>query len=146
MAGGKTRNQVIGVDQTAPGGDCAASKGREVKSLIQMAEEAGMATGIVTTTRITHATPAAAYAHVADRDWEDDADLPAEAKAQGCLDIARQLIGFSHGDGPEVVLGGGRAYFMPSAQADAEYPERKGNRADGRDLIGEWSRPAATSR
>lgn len=138
MSGVKTRNQVIGVDQTVTGGSCAAQKGHEVKSLIQAAEEAGLSTGVITTTRITHATPAAAYAHVADRDWEDDGDLSDEAKANGCLDIARQLIGFSYGDGPEVVLGGGRAYFTPNTQTDPEHASRKGGRTDGRDLIGEW--------
>ncbi len=138
MSGVKTRNQVIGVDQTVSGGSCAAQKGHEVKSLIQAAEEAGLSTGVITTTRITHATPAAAYAHVADRDWEDDGDLSDEAKANGCLDIARQLIGFSYGDGPEVVLGGGRAFFSPNTQTDPEHAARMGGRTDGRDLIAEW--------
>ena len=138
LAGVKTRNQVIGVDQTVPGGNCAASKGREVKSLIQMAEDAGLATGIVTTTQVTHATPAAAYAHVADRDWEDDVSMDAASKAAGCIDIARQLVGFAHGDGPEVVFGGGRAFFTPTTQADPEVAGRRGNREDGRDLIAEW--------
>jgi alkaline phosphatase len=138
MAGVKTRNQVIGVDQTVPGGDCAASKGHEVMSLIEMAEASGLATGVVTTTQVTHATPAAAYAHVADRDWEDDTQLTPEAKAAGCIDIARQLVGFSHGDGPEVVFGGGRAFFTTTAQVDPEIANRRGNREDGRDLIAEW--------
>lgn len=53
---------------------------------------AGKAVGIVTTTRITHATPAAAYAHVADRAWEGDRDMPATAASQGCKDVALQLI------------------------------------------------------
>jgi hypothetical protein len=37
----------------------------------------GLATGVVTTTRITHATPAATYAHTPHRDWEADALVPA---------------------------------------------------------------------
>ena len=48
--------------------------------------------GIVTTTRITHATPSAAYAHSVDRDWYSDNEMPAEAVQAGCKDIARQLI------------------------------------------------------
>ena len=61
-----------------------------------------LSTGIVTTTRVTHATPAVNYAHVASRDWEADSDLPAGATVR---DIARQLLEFPYGDGPEVVLG-----------------------------------------
>lgn len=48
--------------------------------------------GIVTTTRVNHATPSAAYAHCVDRDWYSDADMPNEALQSGCKDIARQLI------------------------------------------------------
>ena len=75
--GVKTRNDVIGVDQTVPVSDCAASQGHHVKTIFEMAEEAGRATGVVTTARITHATPAATYAHVPNRDWEDDKSLTA---------------------------------------------------------------------
>ena len=46
--------------------------------------------GIVTNTRITHATPAAAYARSADRNWEGDSRM--EGVEGGCKDIARQLI------------------------------------------------------
>lgn len=46
--------------------------------------------GIVTTTRVTHATPAAAYAHSADRKWEADADVPRHGLR--CEDIASQLV------------------------------------------------------
>lgn len=52
-----------------------------------------MATGIVTTTRITHATPAGAYAHVANRDWEDDTYVKADGQdPETCDDIAEQLV------------------------------------------------------
>ena len=47
--------------------------------------------GIVSNTRITHATPAALYAHVQNRDWEADSLMPAEFRNQ-CDDIAKQLI------------------------------------------------------
>ena len=50
-------------------------------------------TGFVTSTRVTHATPAASYAHSADRDWECDQDI--ESYMTNCpnlKDIARQLI------------------------------------------------------
>jgi Alkaline phosphatase len=51
----------------------------------------GKWTGLVTTTRITHASPAAGYAHVSDRDWE--AYMPSRIPSQiACDDIAKQLI------------------------------------------------------
>ena len=50
-----------------------------------------MVGGLVTTTRITHATPAATYCHSPDRDWEADGDVP-EANRYVCEDIASQLI------------------------------------------------------
>lgn len=52
----------------------------------------GKSVGIVTTTRVTHATPSAAYAHCVDRDWYSDGDMPAQAVQEGCKDLARQLI------------------------------------------------------
>lgn len=52
----------------------------------------GKAVGIVTTTRINHATPSASYAHSVDREWYSDNEMPVEAVEAGCKDIARQLI------------------------------------------------------
>lgn len=52
---------------------------------------AGKSTGLVTTTRVTHATPATLYAHAASRYWEDDGKLPPAARTS-CKDIARQLL------------------------------------------------------
>lgn len=52
---------------------------------------AGKSTGLVTTTRVTHATPAALYAHAASRYWEDDGKVPPAARTS-CKDIARQLL------------------------------------------------------
>lgn len=48
--------------------------------------------GIVTSTRVQHASPAAAYAHTVSRTWYSDASLPKEAARQGCRDIAYQLV------------------------------------------------------
>lgn len=89
-----------------------------LRTVFTLAEEMGLATGVVTTTRITHATPAGAYAHVLDRDDE--------------LAIATHLFPNENpllGDGLEVILGGGRSYFLPEAQG--------GRRTDGRDLLSE---------
>lgn len=53
---------------------------------------AGKSVGIVTTTRVQHATPATSYAHSASRKWYSDADMPDSAKLDGCTDISSQLI------------------------------------------------------
>lgn len=140
MTGVKTDYGVISVNQHVQKGNCNSSKGNAVVTLLEQAEDAGLATGIVSTARITHATPAATYAHAASRDWESDADLPAAAKAQGCKDIASQLMDFSHGDGVDVVLGGGRRNFLPVQSVDPEHPDQTGVRTDGRDLIAQWLR------
>lgn len=134
MTGVKTKAGVIALDQDAIRGDCASVSGNELPTLLEMAEARGMATGVVTTTRLTHATPAATYAHVPDRDWEDNTRVPAP-----CKDIARQLIEFPHGDGLEVALGGGRQHFLPNTTADHEDAGRMGRRTDGRDLTAEWT-------
>ena len=49
-----------------------------------------------------------------------------------------QLIEYSHGNGIEVIFGGGRREFIPESQSDPEYPDKKGEREDGRNLLMEW--------
>jgi len=109
--GVKTRAGVLGISAAARRGACADALAHVTANLAERAEQAGKATGVVTTTRLTHATPAAVYAHVADREWEGDGNMPAEALQQGCKSIARQLIEFSAGDGIDVAFGGGREKF-----------------------------------
>lgn len=135
--GAKSRAGVVSVGQARPRADCTDLAGNALLSIRDLAESAGMATGIVTTTRITHATPAATFAHSPERNWEGDAHLPAEAAAAGCVDIARQLVE-RPGRGPDVVFGGGRRYFVPVDRADPGHRDRTGLRRDGRDLIAEW--------
>lgn len=119
--------------------DCAGSLDKHVLTWLELADAAGLASGIVSTARITHATPAATYAHVPNRNWENDAKLPAQAASEGCKDIARQLIEATQaGRGPSIVLGGGRKEFLGTAQADPQQSEKNGLRRDGRDLIAEW--------
>jgi alkaline phosphatase len=141
VTGVKTRNDAIGVDATVPVGDCAAVAGHEMKTLFEMAEDAGLATGVVSTARITHATPAAMYAHTPHRDWEDDKSMADRGGTPGgaCKDIADQLVNWAAGDGFEVALGGGRSYFLPEAAADPEDEGKTGHRTDGRDLTAEWT-------
>ena len=62
----KTDIGVLSVTPGAPRQDCADM--RAVPTILEELEDRGFATGIVTTTRLTHATPAAAYAHGPDRD------------------------------------------------------------------------------
>lgn len=140
LAGAKTRAGVIGVDGTLTRGDAAAVAGASLPSLFEQAEARGLATGIVSTARVTHATPAAAYAHSPERAWEDDASLSPAAREQGFADIARQLVEWPHGDGLDVVLGGGRRNFLPRETPDPEYPEMGGARSDGRNLVAAWQR------
>lgn len=138
--GVRTRNDIIGLDQNAIVNDCAGSADNTVVTLFEQAEARGLATGIVSTARITHATPAAAYAHTANRDWENDSELPEAARAAGCVDIARQLVEWPAGDGFEVILGGGRVQFLPVSAKDPEAADQSGLRTDGRNLISEWQR------
>ena len=111
-AGGK--DYLSGADSTCPSGN-----GKPVTTLLELMKAAGYGTGVVTTTRITHATPAATYAHICHRDGENT--------------IAAQLTpggaGYNAalGDGVDVIFGGGRKHFL-SSKNDG------GVRTDGRDL------------
>ncbi len=135
VTGVKTRLGVISVSETVAYNDCAAAQANELVSIADLAEEAGMATGFVTSTRVTHATPAVLYAHSSNRNWEDDSLVPEDTP---CPDIAAQLIDYQPGDGIDVVLGGGRGNFLPRAMTDPEYDDKTGRRKDGRDLVAEW--------
>ncbi len=134
VAGVKTPARTLGVTQKARFGDCASQDAGGTDSIFALAEDAGMATGIVSTARITHATPASTYAMSVSRDWEDDTKAKSE-----CKDIAAQLIDWDRGDGFEVVLGGGRGPFMTLDQQDPEFADKTGKRRDGRDLVAEWA-------
>ncbi len=142
MSGIKTDEGVLSVNQNVVHDDYRTVKGNETKTLLEMAEDDGKSTGVVTTARLTHATPGACYAHTADRDWEADGDIFRIARAAYDAkfpDIARQLIEFNYGDGLEVAMGGGRTKFLPNSANDPEYNDKKGERLDGRDLTKEWT-------
>jgi alkaline phosphatase len=85
--GQKTRNKIIGQGE----------HGQEYKTILELARQMGKATGLVTTTEITNATPAAFAAHEADR---------GEEKA-----IA---LDYLNGAQPDVLLGGGAWVWTPS--------------------------------
>ena len=141
VTGVKTNDGVISVDQRIKNGDKDNSKVQAAKlaTILELAEQNGRATGVVSTARITHATPAATYAHTSTRDWESDNNIPSDADVR---DIASQLIDNfgpgTIGDGIEVVLGGGRSRFLPNTVDDPENAGRKGDRRDGRNLTQEY--------
>ncbi len=136
--GVKAGNFVIGLSSGATVRECADWQAHVSQSVFEMAEAAGLATGVVSTARLTHATPASTYAHTPNRMWENDAIVPSADRAS-CHDIARQFIEWPAGDGFEIALGGGRTNFLPAAEADPEDNGVHGARADGRNLIGEWT-------
>jgi len=125
--GVKTRAGVIGVGPRAHRGDCAEALANVRPNIAETVRRSGKAVGIVSTMRLTHATPAAVYAHAADRDWESDADIPVAERGKGCSDIGAQLIRFPF----DVALGGGRVELLGTAKG--------GRRLDpDADLIAAW--------
>lgn len=150
VTGVKTNNRVLGLSEEVILGDCASGSGYELVTLFDLAEIAGLSTGFVTSTRVTHATPAALYAKSAHRDWEDPSEMTESAIQGGCEDIASQLVNYetnlekrfanADSDGIEVMLGGGLRHFLPVLNNDATQKGNaiKGQRPDKRNLISEW--------
>ena len=103
---------------------CASNNGQAVPTLLELAKAQGKAVGAITTTELTHATPAATYSHICHRD--------------AAYDIAAQAIpngkGFNSalGDGVDVLMGGAANYWTPY-----DATSNKRGRADGRDLTAE---------
>jgi alkaline phosphatase len=139
VTGSKTKDGILAVDEHVVRGDHTTVSGNELVTILEQAEAKGLSTGVVSTARLTHATPAACYAHSPERDWEADSNLTPEALEAGFKDIALQLVEFPVGNGLEVALGGGRSYFLPTTAADPEDADQVGLRADGRDLAAEWA-------
>jgi alkaline phosphatase len=87
----KTNNGMIGM----------APDGQAYYSILEAAKAKGLATGLVATSTISHATPASFGSHVRSRKME-----PA---------IAEQLIA----NRVDVLFGGGRKYFLPKSDPDS---------------------------
>jgi len=142
MTGVKSNNEVLSMSSdtiaVAPGKDsitnvsnsvnnCTSANGTPAQTLLELAIAKNMGTGVVTTARLTHATPAATYAHVCHRNAE--------------YEIARQAVpggtGFNAalGSGIDVLMGGISQYWVPF-NATGTDAEKKG-RPDGRNLISE---------
>ncbi|XP_043765618.1 intestinal-type alkaline phosphatase-like [Cervus elaphus] len=138
LCGVKTRMKVIGVSAAARYNQCNTTRGNEVTSVMNRAKKAGKSVGVVTTTRVQHASPAGAYAHTVNRNWYSDAQMSAGAKKEGCQDIATQMV---YNMDIDVILGGGRRYMFPEGTPDPEYPRnsrQNGIRKDKRNLVQEW--------
>ncbi|KAK4307956.1 hypothetical protein Pmani_020316 [Petrolisthes manimaculis] len=136
LCGVKSNYETLGVTGRVKFGDCPSSLNptNQLHSLLKWAQDAGKVTGLVTTTRVTHATPAALYAKSASRDWECDTSTIRDGAGR-CKDIARQLIEDSPGRDMKVVLGGGRAVMGAPSNVDDDYDCY---RTDGRNLVEEW--------
>ncbi|XP_020714073.1 alkaline phosphatase 4 [Ceratitis capitata] len=140
FCGIKTDYGAIGMDTTRS--KVNANQGR-LKSIMDWAQAEGKRTGIVTSTRITHATPASTYARIYHRDWECDTKVPAESVGKH-VDIARQLVENAPGNKFNVIMGGG---LSPMGALRANEPntvrfegdtEKVCTRGDGRNLVQEW--------
>ncbi|MBL4909285.1 MAG: alkaline phosphatase [Alteromonadaceae bacterium] len=151
MTGVKSDAGVIAVSEAVERGNCASAQGHQLVTALELAEIKGLSTGIVTTARITHATPAATYAHTPERNWEDISDMSDEAITNGCEDIASQLINFEKNieqryigvdvNGIEVAMGGGRRHFLPKDAAFNSSDAKsaiEGDRTDNLDLTAQW--------
>lgn len=135
VTGYKTKAGVLSVDDNAERGICSSQKGNELPTLFDLANEKGKATGIVTTARLTHATPAAMYAHSVERNWESDDKLTDEAKKNGCRDIAQQLIDHQKQTPLTVAFGGGRRHFLSAPNGEKT---KQARRKDQQNLIEQW--------
>ncbi|MBJ9755665.1 alkaline phosphatase [Burkholderia cepacia] len=137
MTGVKMNNEVLSMSSdtraVAPGSDangnktvnnCAPGNGQPVATLLELAKARGKAVGAITTTELTHATPAATYSHICHRDAQYD--IAAQAAPGGAGYNA------ALGDGVDVLMGGGRNHWTPFDPV----ANRRG-RADGRNLLNE---------
>jgi alkaline phosphatase len=127
MTGVKQNNGVISMSgdtraiAPAEDGSSRCTNGAPVSTLLELAKARGLATGIVTTTSVTDATPAATYAHACHRKLQNQIAammVPGGAGYNAAL-----------GNGLDLVFGGGAQYFRPVAKG--------GKRTDGRDLLAE---------
>ncbi|VDL94519.1 unnamed protein product [Schistocephalus solidus] len=141
LTGTKTRTGMIGVTGNLHYKQCGVWPAEHfTHSALEAASKAGKATGILTTTRITHASPSGCYGHVTFRDFEGDVDLQKVCgetyKEMHCQDLACQLI-YNNRD-INVMIGGGAKNFYPQGQEIPNQPGNKGTRLDNRTLVSEW--------
>ncbi len=129
MTGINTNQSVLGFGEgTEPNDFNRDGDGEKSWTLLEMAKKRGMSVGVVSTAEITHATPAATYAHINQRNNQNDIALQALPTA---ATYNERL-----GRGIDVLLGGGRRHFVPTTVVDEEGD--RGSRTDGRDLRAEF--------
>ena len=129
MTGVKTNEGIISLPDSVKRGDCSSMVDKILPTLMDIAKEKGKSTAMITTARVTHATPATTYAHSVERNWESDETMSSSAKGLGCRDIATQFIA-AQGASLDILFGGGRRHFLSI--------EEGGKRTDNRNLIKEW--------
>jgi len=139
FSGVKTNYYTVGYDNSIVKDDpYSQMKANRVETVLNWAQDAGMKTGIVTTTRITHATPSALFAGTASRDWECESKMP-RGKPAEAHDIATQLVEHAPGKHVDVILGGGLMSFVPKNMQDETDPEvQLVNCSCSRDLTDVW--------
>ena len=87
---------------------------RQPPTITQRAKTSGRSVGVVSTARITHATPAAMYGYAVDRGWETDAEVDERAAKFRCKGLAGQLLKSE----VDITLGGGRSKFTDNQITD----------------------------
>lgn len=140
LCGVKANYGTIGVNGHIKRGECNPDQSNFVDSIAKWALDAGKGAGLVTTTRVTHASPAGVYAHVPERGWENNHELEKKCGNNTNLeDIAVQLVHGDVGSRLKVILGGGRREFLNPTLS------KTGKRTDKRNLIDEWKALAPES-
>ncbi|XP_033763503.1 alkaline phosphatase-like [Pecten maximus] len=136
LCGEKSNYRLIGLSDLARDGQCASQHGNELQCAFEWFRADGRSVGMVSTARITHATPAAAYAKSVSRNWEVDGDMV--GVTGWCKDIASQLI--YNNSYVKVMLGGGRQFFLGRNDSDPELNDKNfaKQRLDGVNLIKVW--------
>lgn len=130
--GVKSRNGTVNIGDEGDYEGCDAAEKAGLTTFAEVVTGLGKSVGIVTTARLTHATPAAVYAKSAHRDWEDDTKLPENCAQK---DIAAQLVDAIDAGIVDFAMGGGRQHFLPNGITDDEGTE--GRRIDDRNLVEE---------
>ncbi|KAK7094251.1 hypothetical protein V1264_007897 [Littorina saxatilis] len=140
LCGVKTNMGTIGVSAKASRGNCASSEGTHLSSILDWSMAQGKSTGIVSTTRVTHATPASTCAHTPERNWEHS--VPDDQS--GCVDIALHLV--RNNSNINVVMGGGRQEMFPFNHSDPETDTGylTEGRTDNLNLVQEWKNKQAS--
>nr|QGW52009.1 alkaline phosphatase [Dugesia japonica] len=125
FTGVKIRSNVVGVGPNVYFENCSTYNPitDDLLTIGTMFANLNKSVGIVTTTRITHATPGSLYANTPSRNWEYK--VPKNCDVD---DIALQL--FKQAEKFQVILGGGSSYFLPVSA--------NGSREDNRNLLLEW--------